>query len=48
MTNLYWPTFASGRFPEFQLVLYDEAADTILGRGQTTPVPLGRIARRPA
>jgi GNAT superfamily N-acetyltransferase len=37
VTNLYWPTFASGRIPEFQLVLYDEAADTILGRGQTTP-----------
>ncbi len=37
VTTRYWPTFASGRFPEYQLVLYDEAADTILGKGQTTP-----------
>src|ERR1700687_4582004 len=37
VTTRYWPTFASGRFPELQLVLYDEAAGTILGKGQTTP-----------
>jgi GNAT superfamily N-acetyltransferase len=33
----YWPSFASARFPEFQLILYDEASDTILGLGQTIP-----------
>jgi GNAT superfamily N-acetyltransferase len=33
----YWPTLTSGRFPEFQLILYDDEADTILGRGMTTP-----------
>jgi GNAT superfamily N-acetyltransferase len=37
VTTRYWPSFASARFPEFQLILYDDASDAILGRGQTTP-----------
>jgi GNAT superfamily N-acetyltransferase len=37
VTTRHWPSFASGRSPEFQLVLYDESADAILGRGQTIP-----------
>src|SRR6266568_3587601 len=34
--NRYWPRLRQ-EFPEFQLVLYDNETDTMLGRGQTIP-----------
>jgi GNAT superfamily N-acetyltransferase len=34
--NRHWHRLR-GEFPDFQLVLYDEESDTILGRGQTIP-----------
>lgn len=36
INEVYWPRLR-GEFPEFQLVLYDEEADVLLGRGQTVP-----------
>jgi hypothetical protein len=32
--NRHWPRLRE-EFPDFQLVLYDEEEDTLLGRGQT-------------
>jgi GNAT superfamily N-acetyltransferase len=34
--NRHWPRLRE-EFPDFQLVLYDEEEDTLLGRGQTVP-----------
>ena len=36
--NRHW-RFLSQDFPEFQLVLYDDETDTIMGKGQTIPFP---------
>jgi GNAT superfamily N-acetyltransferase len=36
INEVYWPRLRP-EFPDFQLVLYDEDADVVLGRGQTVP-----------
>ena len=36
INDVYWPRLRP-EFPDFQLVLYDEEQDLLLGRGQTVP-----------
>src|SRR5436305_315488 len=36
INEVYWPRLRE-EFPDFQLVLYDDEADVLLGRGQTVP-----------
>ena len=36
INDVYWPRLRP-EFPDFQVVLYDDETDTVLGRGQTAP-----------
>src|SRR5579859_8010710 len=36
INEVYWPRLRH-EFPDFQIVLYDDEADVLLGRGQTVP-----------